>query len=338
VPDPPRVDLSIHFHERIAGHPPAACRPSPGLTAPPALKVLIAEDDAVSRHRLQAISSQVGLFGRRRRRWSRSDAHARRTRPAAAGGARSHDAARRRPRRLPRDPRRGVEPYVYVILSTSQGEQRDMLDGFDAGADDYIIKPFEVEELRARLQTGARIVTLQEQLIAAREQLRFLAMHDSLTRVLNRVAFFEMFEHEVARARRRSTRSRSSWRMSITFKQINDQFGHLGGDQAAREIARRMSSTLRASDAMAATAARNLVIVARIATRTHAMMLADRFRTAVSAQPIEVGRRVVTVTLSLGAAATRDNGPVGSDCCARLTKRCTGEQDGRNRIAAGTFE
>jgi len=308
------------------------------LTAPRALKVLIAEDDAVSRHRLQAFLHKWGY--------------------SVVVAVDGHEALRMleerdRPRLVVLDrmmPRvdgldvcrairaASVEPYVYVILLTSQGEQRDMLDGFDAGADDYIIKPFEVEELRARLQTGARIVTLQEELIAAREQLRFMAMHDSLTRVLNRVAFFEMFEHEVARARRRSTSLALIMADVDHFKQINDQFGHLGGDQALREIARRMSSTLRASDAMGRYGGEEFVIVAPDCTAADAMTLADRFRTAVSEQPIEVGRRVVTVTLSLGAAATRDMDM--SDQLLRAADEALykAKQAGRNRIAAGAFE
>jgi diguanylate cyclase (GGDEF)-like protein len=317
-------------------HPPAALDLE--LTAPPALKVLIAEDDPVSRHRLQAFLHKWGY-----------------TVVVAVDG---HEAMRAleerdRPRLMVLDRMMphvdgldvcrairaaGAEPYVYVILLTSQGEQRDMLEGFAAGADDYIIKPFEVEELKARLQTGARIVTLQEQLVAAREQLRFMAMHDSLTRVLNRVAFFEMFEHEVARARRRSTSLALIMADVDHFKQINDQFGHLGGDTVLREIARRMSSTLRASDAMGRYGGEEFVIVAPDCTGADAMTLADRFRAAVCADPIEVGQGVVTVTMSLGAAATRDMDL--SDQLLRAADEALykAKQGGRNRIVAGTFE
>jgi diguanylate cyclase (GGDEF)-like protein len=308
------------------------------LQASTALKVLIAEDDAVSRHRLQAFLHKWGY-------------------PVVVA-VDGHEAMRileqhDRPRLVVLDRMMphvdgldvcrairaaGVEPYVYVILLTSQGEQRDMLEGFAAGADDYIIKPFEAEELKARLQTGARIVALQEQLIAAREQLRFMAMHDSLTRVLNRVAFFEMFEHEVARARRRQTSLALIMADVDHFKQINDQFGHLGGDMALREIARRMSSTLRASDAMGRYGGEEFVIVAPECTAADAMTLADRFRTAVCGEPIVVDKGVVTVTMSLGAAATRDMDL--SDHLLRAADEALykAKQGGRNRIVSGTFE
>src|SRR4029453_16863354 len=84
--------------------------------------------------------------------------------------------------------------YIYIVLLTSHDRDDDVIEGFDAGADDYITKPFDTRQLKARVRSGARIVQLQQQLIAAREQLREKAMHDPLTGLFNRGAFFEMFE------------------------------------------------------------------------------------------------------------------------------------------------
>ena len=82
--------------------------------------------------------------------------------------------------------REGREPYSYVLLLTGKSEKEDIVDGLNAGADDYLCKPFNEEELKLRLRAGRRILNLQAELIAARESYRFQADHDPLTRVWNR--------------------------------------------------------------------------------------------------------------------------------------------------------
>ena len=78
------------------------------------------------------------------------------------------------------------EPYVYMVLLTARTESQDLVDGMDAGADDYLTKPFNAHELRVRLRAGSRILELQEQLVHAREALRMQATHDGLIGLLNR--------------------------------------------------------------------------------------------------------------------------------------------------------
>jgi len=93
-------------------------------------------------------------------------------------------------------------PYIYILLLTSRRETSDLVAGLEAGADDYLTKPFNVEELEVRLRAGRRILTLQEELMAAHESLRIQATHDPLTGMLNRGAVLDHLERELARARR----------------------------------------------------------------------------------------------------------------------------------------
>ena len=72
-------------------------------------------------------------------------------------------------------------PYQYILLATGKDDKQDVVRGLEAGADDYLTKPFERNELRARLRVGRRILTLQQDLIGARDELRFQATHDVLT-------------------------------------------------------------------------------------------------------------------------------------------------------------
>jgi len=98
---------------------------------------------------------------------------------------------------------RGAEPYIYIILLTSKDESTDIVAGLEAGADDYLAKPFNAPELKVRLKAGQRIVELQNELIAARETLREQATHDALTGAWNCRAIWEMLEMEISRTRRK---------------------------------------------------------------------------------------------------------------------------------------
>jgi CheY-like chemotaxis protein len=83
---------------------------------------------------------------------------------------------------------RNAEPYVYILLLTAKGQKQDVAEGINAGADDYLSKPFDAGELQARLRSGRRILALQGALISARDALRFQATHDPLTGLWNRLA------------------------------------------------------------------------------------------------------------------------------------------------------
>jgi diguanylate cyclase (GGDEF)-like protein len=201
---------------------------------------------------------------------------------------------------------KGAEPYVYVILLTAQDDTREIVEGFEAGADDYITKPFEVQELEARIRTGARIAELQEQLIAARERLRIEATHDSLTGLLNRAAFFEGFHKEIKRARRYRTPLALIMADIDHFKAINDRHGHPIGDAVLREAARRLRGSLRASDVIGRYGGEEFVVAAPDCDLRDAVALAERCRTGICSLPIVLPDEEVFVTMSLGVAATLD--------------------------------
>ena len=129
-----------------------------------------------------------------------------------------------------------------------RGHQTEIIQGLEAGADDYITKPFDLHELKARLRAGKRILELQGQLIGAREQLRVQATHDSLTGIFNRVAIMAVLEKELSR----STREGDSVAVMMAdidhFKTVNDTHGHQAGDIVLRETARKMLASVRSYD------------------------------------------------------------------------------------------
>src|SRR5262249_28674817 len=119
------------------------------------------------------------------------------------------------------------EPYVYMILLTARTESQDVVDGMDAGADDYLTKPFNAHELRVRLRAGSRILELQEQLVHAREALRMQATHDGLTGLLNRSAILETLGDELARGNRDAQPVAVLLADVDRFKSVNDTYGHM---------------------------------------------------------------------------------------------------------------
>jgi diguanylate cyclase (GGDEF)-like protein len=224
--------------------------------------------------------------------------------------------------------------YVYAILLTSHDRDEDVIAGFDAGADDYVTKPFNTKELRARVRSGARIVQLQHQLVAAREELREKAMYDPLTGLLTRGAFFEISDHEFARARRSRTPLSVVMADIDHFKSINDRFGHLGGDEVLREVARRLQTTFRKEDAVGRFGGEEFVALAVGCDGADAQRLAERFRQAVCGTPFVVGTEPLDVTTSVGVITGSAADGVQALVRAADEALYSAKAAGRNRVVA----
>ena len=266
------------------------------------LRVLVAEDDPVSRHRLHAALSSWGYA----------------VTSVVDGEEALREITRTDPPHLAildwsmpkidglqvcRTVRETIPgQYIYMILLTSHDRDDDVLEGFDAGADDYITKPFDTRQLKARVRSGARIVQLQHQLIAAREQLREKAMHDPLTGLLTRGAFFEICDGEIARAMRKAQPVALMMADLDHFKAINDRYGHLAGDDVLRETARRLKGTFRRGDAVGRYGGEEFVALAPGCVMEDAVRLAERFRQSIFREPFETSAGPIDVTTSVGVA------------------------------------
>ena len=164
--------------------------------------------------------------------------------------------------------------YVYIILLTAKEEQEEIVEALDAGADDYITKPFDIKELKARLRAGKRILDLHAQLVSTRETLRVQATHGSLTQSLNRGAILTIFNKEVSRSAREGTPLALIMMDLDNFKNINDTHGHLAVDAVLREAARRLHESLRQYDTVGRYGGEEFVAVAPGCNTTDAIFRA----------------------------------------------------------------
>ncbi len=191
----------------------------------------------------------------------------------------------------------------YLLLLIAKEQQRDVFAGLEAGADDYVVKPFSPLELKARLHTGVRTVRLHRKLIEARNAMQEMLKHDLLTGLWNHSAIVEMLEIEAVRAKR----SGESIGLVIVdidhFKQINDTFGHPLGDQVLREAAKRIKEVNRGYDTVGRYSGDAFIILLPGCDEQQAQGFAGRLQARFSGAALEVGGDHIEVSLSMGIAA-----------------------------------
>jgi two-component system, cell cycle response regulator len=231
-------------------------------------------------------------------------------------------------------------PYVYILLLTARNQKGDLLRGLEAGADDYLTKPFDAEELRARLHVGRRILDLQDSLIKAQDELRFRATHDSLTGLVNRSVAMDAINRE----RSRQIREGGSFGIILLdldhFKQINDSRGHLVGDAVLKEAARRMTECVRTYDTVGRFGGEEFLIVAPSSNSSGILALAERVRIEIQSMPFQAQTGAVHVTASCGAVAFSGEGPIDAQTLLHFADDALyrAKSRGRNRSELASVE
>ena len=223
--------------------------------------------------------------------------------------------------------------YVYVIVLTSKDRKEDLVVAFDAQVDDFITKPYEPVELRARLRSGERVLKLQATLLEATSLLQHQATHDSLTGLWNRGMAYEHLSQELRRA------VRSGEPVSVLladldrFKHINDAHGHAGGDRVLQDASTRMRSVLRDHDGIGRYGGEEFVVILPQTTRDAARVIAERLRVAVEEHHVVFGSGSIAVTLSIGLACSTDVvGNADALIAAADAALYRAKNNGRNRV------
>jgi two-component system cell cycle response regulator len=200
------------------------------------------------------------------------------------------------------------QPYVHMVLLTSKESKQDMVEGLGSGADDYLVKPFDVAELKARLRTGLRILQLEDRLVEAREDMRFKATHDPLTGLFNRGVIVDLLAREVARSHREGSCSVVLLGDVDHFKAINDMRGHVAGDVVLKEIANRILGSVRSYDYVGRYGGEEFLVVLNNCDVSLSLSRAEQIRQAIASAPVQTPWGQAPVTMSLGVLATKDCG------------------------------
>ncbi len=221
----------------------------------------------------------------------------------------------------------------YILLLTARSDTADIVTGLDAGANDYVQKPFENTELHARLRVGARMLDMQSELNDARAALEFQASHDDLTGMLNRGAIMRALEAALERSRADNRPLQVGLLDIDHFKQINDTHGHPAGDAVLRETAHRLWSTLRADDQVGRYGGEEFLVLVD-GESADAPAFCERLRTAIADRPFDCDSVALRVTLSGGFVAVNpeDGGSVSEILAAADRKLYEAKSGGRNCI------
>jgi len=194
--------------------------------------------------------------------------------------------------------------YTYVILLTGEEGREEFLTAMEAGIDDYLTKPVDLDELRARLAVGKGVLDLQEELRCALAVSEKLATTDALTGLLNRRTILERGDEAFAQA------LRQGYPLSVImadidyFKQVNDRHGHLVGDRVLAAVAGALHGGLRRYDCLGRYGGEEFLAILPGCAAVEVAAVAERMRAAVAGREVEVDGGSIRVTTSLGAVAS----------------------------------
>jgi diguanylate cyclase (GGDEF)-like protein len=231
------------------------------------------------------------------------------------------------------------DTYTYMLLLTSKNQREDLIEGMDAGADDYVTKPFNHHELQVRLRAGRRIVDLQSELLVTQAALRQQATHDSLTKVYNRSSIFEVLDRELVRAERENLPVGLALLDIDFFKSVNDTYGHIAGDAVLREAARRIKTTIRSYDSLGRYGGEEFLIILPGCDEACTRSQSDRIRRNLAIEPMPIHEYShsdvsLALTASFGSTTALPGHRISAETLLRIADESLYEakRAGRNRV------
>jgi two-component system cell cycle response regulator len=227
------------------------------------------------------------------------------------------------------------DEYISVIFVSANSETEDVIRGLDAGADDYVKKPFEVLELLSRVRSQLRIKDLHDSLKRANDRLKELVDIDDLTGLFNMRSLYKRLDHELDRARRYK-RSVGVIMMDLDhFKTVNDQNDHLFGSFVLSQVGRMIKENMRKVDFAARYGGDEFLVVLTEITMEGAVTFANRLRQMILAAEFknEFFSKKLTASLGLALADPTDR-EIDARALVRYADRglYAAKEKGRNRV------
>ena len=225
--------------------------------------------------------------------------------------------------------------YTYIILMTARASRKDMVEGIRAGADDYLVKPYDPDEVVARISIAERILNLEKMLVEQKKQLVVMATYDEMTGLLNRRKLTEIALIELARARRQDKPIGMIMIDIDHFKSVNDCYGHEVGDAALRLIANTVKSHLRPYDQAGRWGGEEFLLLLPGASIGDAVIIAERLRVSLSGTPLVISdQTTIKLSASFGVVSTNQFSFTTFDELVRLADNALykAKNNGRNRV------
>ncbi len=191
--------------------------------------------------------------------------------------------------------------YVYIIILTAKDSKESIISGLDAGADDYITKPFHSAELQVRLKTAIRILEMEKDFKMANEKIRTLSITDPLTGCYNRAYISERLPKEIKKARRYQHPLSVVMCDLDHFKKVNDEYGHHIGDCLLKEFVNNTLESIRDdTDWLARYGGEEFLIVVPETDYRGAYLMAERLRTGICRESVKIEQHQILYTASFG--------------------------------------
>lgn len=224
------------------------------------------------------------------------------------------------------------ENHFYIIMLTFKAKKYDIITGLNSGANDYLIKPFDIEEFQARVNVGRRVIEMQQELIESRKKLEYQIAHDLLTGMYSRGFIMERLREEIARAERVEDKFVVAMCDIDHFKSINDRYGHQSGDKALCEFSKIIAENIRGYDRAGRIGGEEFLIIAPIKTAGEEKNVFERIRKKVEEHKIKLESGEISMTVSIGVVLY-EKGATPDSMIAKADKLLyEAKKKGRNRV------
>lgn len=224
--------------------------------------------------------------------------------------------------------------YIYIIMITGERSNDSIVLAYEKGVDDYIVKPFQFSELKAKLKTAIRIIEMENNLKNKFKEAHLKAIYDSLTQVLNRSEIFEKLNLEFIRHSRNNDEFGIILLDIDFFKKINDTFGHQFGDFVLKQTAEIIKNNCRSYDYIGRYGGEEFLIICPNTDKQCIFNIANRVRKAIEEFTFSYQNISTKVTISAGISSSEEADSIEKLIEIADKRLYQSKADGRNRITA----